>query len=108
MEEEIPKNLPRMLPKKNLLASLPKYLKDPANYLKIRKALFEAGASTCDHAEVIEWAGCLKCQRKQWDRKETMRRLGFQNGRQYLLWARTHERILSLHRDPLPKYNSLT
>lgn len=106
MEEDIAKKLPARLPRNRLLDSLPYYLKDPANYEKIRKAIFEAGASTCDHAEVIEWAGCMKCQRKQWDRKETMARLGFQNGQQYLMWARTHERIRSLQRDRLEKYNT--
>ena len=105
-EEETAKKLPRRLPRNNLLASLPRHLKDPANYEKIQRAIFEAGASTCDHAEVIEWAGCVKCQRKQWDRKETMVRLGFQNGQQYLLWRRAHENIRSLRRDRLEKYNS--
>jgi len=90
---------------KNNIASLPAYLKDPANYEKIQKAIFEAGASTCDHAEVIEWAGCMKCQGKQWERKETMARLGFQNGQQYLAWKRIHERIRSGRKVKIEKYN---
>ena len=96
---------PKKLPKNNI-SSLPRHLKDPANYEKIMKALYEAGASTCDHTEVLEWGGCLKCQRKQWDRKEMMARLGFQNGQQYLQWRRIHERIRNLRKDPLPKYNT--
>ena len=107
MDEQVPKNLPARLPQNNLLVSLPRHLKDPANYEKIQRAIFEAGASTCDHSDVYEWAGCMKCQRKQWNRKETMRRLGFETGHQYLLWRRAHEQIRSLRRDPLPKYNQI-
>ena len=98
--------VPRYMPQHPLLRNLPKHLKDPANYEKIQRAIFKAGASTCGHGEVGEWATCKKCQRKQWDRKEVMERLGFVSGQQYLMWRRVHERIRDLKRDPLAKYST--
>ena len=105
MESEFPK-LPKKLPAQTILKSLPAYLKEPANYEKIQRAIYEAGASTCNHAEIAEWGKCKKCQLKAWNRKEMLYRLGFRSGTQYLMWKRTHERIRSLRRDRLPKYNT--
>lgn len=102
-EQKVP-ILPRFLPKNPLLQGMPEHLKDPANFKKIYKAIYNAGVSMCDHAEVIEWAGCKKCQSKAWARKETMKKLGFRSGSQYLLWCRIHEQIKE--RVPLPKYNT--
>lgn len=96
--------LPRYLPKNPILQGMPEHLKDPANYEKIRKAILNAGATPHSHSEVLQWSGCKTCQRKQWDRKEMMKKLGFKNGQQYLLWCRIHEQIKE--RVPLLKYNS--
>lgn len=93
--------LPRKLPSNPLLDTIPNYLKDPANYEKICKAILDAGATPHSHSEVIQWAGCKTCQRKEWDRKEMMKRLGFQSGKQYLLWKKIHEQIRSPKRSPI-------
>mgnify|MGYP001588727714 CR=1 FL=1 len=106
LEQNIAKNLPRKISTRDLVSSLPRHLKEPRNYEKVLKAVYEAGASTCDHSEVIEWYGCVKCQNKQKDRAETMRRLGFQNGQQYLAWRKIHEEIRSMKRVRLEKYNT--
>ena len=76
-----------------VLASLPDHLKDPANYYKIQKAILEAGSTKHSHGEIGEWAKCKYCQWKEWNRKETILRLGFKNGTQYILWKKTHEEI---------------
>ena len=89
-----------------LTASLPAYLKDPANYKRVQKELLDAGATRHSHGEMVEWAGCVPCQRKLRDRVEMMKKLGFKSPAQYMAWYRTHEQILSLKRDPLPKYNT--
>lgn len=83
---------------------MPDYLKDPANYEKIQLALYDAGGSTCGHTELIEWSACNKCQRKQHDRAELMRKLGFASGAQYLAWKKVHDTIRE--KVPLAKYNS--
>ena len=82
-----------------LLAMLPDYLKDPANYYKIQKAIIEAGATKHSHGEITDWAACKYCQQKQWNRKETMLKLGFKNGPQYMMWKKTHIDIIE--RTPL-------
>ena len=94
MKEETPQvpQLPKKLPR-NILTILPRHLKDPKNYEKICKTIYEAGASLCDHAEVFEWYACNKCQQKQHERAEMMRKLGFKNGQQYLMWKKAQEYI---------------
>lgn len=87
-----------------LVADLPPHLKDPKNYKKVMSALYEAGASKCDHSEVLEWSQCSKCQLKQHERAEMMRKLGFTSGAQFLAWRKIHETIIS--RVSLEKYNS--
>ena len=98
-----PKTFPKYRPNP-LFAGMPDYLKDPDNYEKIQRALLDAGATRHSHAEVIDWAGCRECQKKQWARKEMMKKLGFQSGRQYLEWKKVHDTIKS--RVQLPKYNT--
>ena len=85
-----------------VLASFPSNLKDPANFLKVKKAILDAGATRHSHAEVVNWAGGISCQRKQWDRKEMMKRLGFRSGQHYLIWCKIHEEIK--RRVPLVKW----
>lgn len=89
-----------------LIASLPAYLKEPKNYLKVQKAIIQAGATKHSHSDMGEWAGCNTCQTKQHERAETMRKLGFKSGRQYMAWKKIHEEILNLYRrNKLPKYD---
>lgn len=84
---------PRFLPKNAIFTGLPDSLKDPKNFEKVYKTIFEAGASTCDHTEVLEYAMCSKCQMKMKNRADTMRRLGFSSGKQYLEWLKVHQKI---------------
>lgn len=88
-----------------MLAKLPAYLKDPANYRKIQLALLDAGATKHSHAEIIDWSACVECQRKQHDRKEMMRKLGFTSGTQYMAWKQVHEKIKE--RNPLVDWTKL-
>lgn len=99
------KLLPRVLPPNPLLSGLPAYLKNPKNYEKVYKAIYNAGVSSCDHSEVLEWAGCSKCQARQRDRLLMMRKLGFTSGKQYLAWDRVHQQIRSNLKAPLEKYD---
>lgn len=90
--------------KGNVLAGLPEFLKDPKNYKKIRKELYEIMASKCDHGEVLEWATCPKCQSKMREHADFLRKLGFVSPAQYYAWRQVHEQIEK--RVPFPKYNS--
>ena len=93
MSEKItPSSFPMYRPNP-LLATLPAYLKDPANYQKVQKALIQAGATKHSHGEMVDWAACKTCQRKQWDRKEMMLKLGFKSGASYMAWKKTMETI---------------
>lgn len=102
MTPEEAKELPNQKKLHPMLANLPAYLKDPANYDKIRLSILEAGATKHSHGEVGEWALCKHCQQKEWDRKEFMLKLGFKTGAQYKSWQRVHEEII--RRDPLVKW----
>lgn len=92
--------------KPSITASLPEYLKDPKNFKKIRKALYEIMASKCDHSEVIEWATCVKCQKKMRDHAEFLRKLGFTSPAQYYAWRKIHEKIEEHQKVKYAKYNS--
>lgn len=113
-----PNTFPRYKPGEPhpLIANMPKHLKDHANWKKINKAILNAGASSHSHSEIVDWGGCYHCQRKQWERKEMMRLLGFESGVQYLVWQKVHSEIeRTLHPEnwvdkvkrwvKLPKYN---
>lgn len=86
------------------LATLPAYLKDPKNYDKVMKAILDAGATRHSHGEIADWAACAACQRKAWDRKEFMTKLGFKHAAQFKAWQQVHMAIKE--RVPLAKYNS--
>jgi hypothetical protein len=93
------KKLPKQVPLSKgqlLLQGLPDYLKDPANYMKIQKAILDAGATKHSHSEMILWAECKSCQKKQWDRKETMHHLGFKSGAQYLAWKKIMDTMIDV------------
>lgn len=89
-----------------LVASLPPHLKDPANYEKIRKVILQALAGGCSHGDMMEWAGCFKCQRRFQTRREVLKSLGFRNPAQYLAWQKIHEKILEIQKVKLTKYNA--
>lgn len=103
MTEEEAKKLPKAKPHP-IVASLPAYLKDPANFDKIQRAILDAGATRHSHGEVVDWAGCVECQSRQRNRLEMMKRLGFNNAAQYMAWRKIHEHIQK--KVILPKYNS--
>ena len=86
-----------------VLLSFPPHIKDPKNVKKIKKAILDAGATKHSHGEVVQWAACAECQKKQWDRKEMMKKLGFKSGSHYLIWCKIHEEIT--RRVPLVDWN---
>lgn len=90
MTDITPDTFPTYIPNP-LISSLPDYLKDPANYDKVQKALYDAGGTKCSHSDLSEWSACSDCQIAQHTRAELMRRLGFRSGRQYMAWKKTHE-----------------
>ena len=83
---------------------MPAHLKDRKNFVKIYKAIAEAGRTKCSHGEVSEWAACWKCQNRANDRLLMMKSLGFTSKAMYLTWLKIHQEIE--RRVPLPKYNS--
>ena len=82
---------------------MPEYLKDHANYEKIQKTIIETLAGNCSHSEVVEWAGCPKCQRRFAEKGNVIRKLGFRSIPQYMAWQKTHQHIKDRIR--LAKYN---
>ena len=97
---------PKTLPRVSTFDGMPKYLKDPKNYEKIMKLLYEAGNSRCSHSEIFEFSMCKKCEQSRINRVLTMRKLGFRDGQQYISWRRVHENLRTYHREELEKYNS--
>jgi hypothetical protein len=86
-----------------LLQMLPPHLKDPQNYEKIQKEIMASFVSNCGHNEMMEWANCKKCTKKMLQRRILLKRLGFKNAIQYMLWQRLHTEIKK--RISLAKYN---
>ena len=106
MTDITPSTFPKYTPNP-LLIGLPAYLKESKNYDKIRRVILDAGATRHSHSEMLDWSACKTCQRKQWDRKETMKRLGFRSGVQYLEWRKVQEEIKKRRGISLPKYNTI-
>jgi len=79
--------------KVHVLAGLPEYLKDPANYQKIRKAIYETIATKHSHSDILEWGACVNCQIKLKEHGELIRRLGFTCPEQYRAWLKVHAKI---------------
>ena len=87
-----------------LTADLPAYLKDPANYDKVRKALLDELATTHSHSDMLDWFKCTSCQIKAKNHVDMMRKFGFKNAAQYMAWQKIHTQIKG--RQILPKYNT--
>ncbi len=104
--QEIAKELPKELPRVSVFQGMPQYLKEPKNYEKVMKLLYEAGNSKCSHSDMFEYSACKKCEPARIRRAIVMRKLGFKGGQQYLAWRKTHENMRVYHRDELEKYNS--
>ena len=78
----------------NALDGLPVYLKDPQHFERIQREIYECLSGACTtHTEVIEAAGCFKCQRAFKKRSDFIIGLGFKSPAQYMAWVKTHTYI---------------
>ena len=75
------------------LAGLPAYLKDPVNYMKVKKALYETIATKHSHSDLLEYSACVGCQIKIRNHADMVRKLGFTSPAQYYAWRKVHEHI---------------
>lgn len=82
---------------------MPAYLKDHDNFTKIQKTILDTLAGKCSHGEIMEWAGCAKCQRRFKERGQVIRKLGFKSMAQYMAWVKVHQTIKE--RIKLAKYD---
>lgn len=89
-----------------ILASLPDYLKDPENFKKIQAKIVDTMISSCGHSDIIQWSECKKCTDKMLQRRLLLRKLGFKNPAQYMMWRKVHEKIAEHQKMILPKYNA--
>jgi len=81
-------------PRKNpLLANLPDYLKNPANFETVQKQILATILTTCGHSDILEHAACKKCTEKMLARRKLLKKLGFKNAQQYMAWRAVHEEI---------------
>jgi len=81
---------PRVNP---LIADLPEYLKNPANFAEIQKKIIASVQTSCTHSDVFEMAKCEKCTKKMLERRKLLKKLGFKNPRQYMEWRKIHEEV---------------
>jgi hypothetical protein len=88
-----------------LLRNLPEYLKNPANYISIRKQILETLAVGHSHSELEGYAKCPTCTQKMLDRRRLLKKLGFKNPAQYLVWQKVHEEIARSY--PLVDWSAL-
>jgi len=92
-EDIKPDTFPNASKKVPILAELPAYLKDPANYKKIRLALLDTLATTHSHSDLLEWGACGQCQMKVRNHAEMIRKLGFTCPAQYYAWRKISEKV---------------
>ena len=83
-----------------LIASLPKALKDPANYEKIKKAISDTMIvkdtkleKACVHEDIASMSTCPRCTKNMLARRMLLKKLGFKNPAQYWAWQKVHEEI---------------
>ena len=76
-----------------LTRHLPDYVKDPANYEKIQKALLETLTCGKSHADAFEMSQCTKCTNNMLERHALMGKFGFKTSAQYMAWKETMEYI---------------
>ena len=95
-----------------LLKGLPKHLKDPANYEKIKKAISDTMIvkdtkleKACVHEDVHAMSLCPRCTKNMLARRVLLKRLGFKNPAQYRMWHKIHQEIRA--RYPLVDWKSL-
>ena len=85
-----------------LVASLPDFVKNPANFQKIQRALLDTFGGH-SHSEIAQFAACKKCSEGMMERRMLLKKLGFKNAAQYMEWRKIHENIIT--RVPLRKYD---
>lgn len=76
-----------------LLASLPDFLKDPANYEKIQMAVYKTFRTKHSHGDILEWSKCSECSGKMLKRRHLLKSLGFKHPAQYMAWQKVHTEI---------------
>lgn len=103
MNDITPKTFPTH--KVHPLDGLPEFLKDPANYMKVQRALLETLTCGKSHSELLNMADCKKCKENMLIRRELMKRFGFKHPAMYMAWRKTHEYIKASV--PLDEYNSM-
>lgn len=86
---------------------MPQWLKEPSCYAKVQKFIIETLAGTHSHGEVIDWATCPQCQRRFYERRDVIMKLGFKSMGQYLAWQKVMRQIHAPRKDPLKKYNDI-
>lgn len=77
----------------NPLGHLPDYVKDPANYETIERALLDTRFCGKTHSEPAQMFDCPKCQEKTIERRALMKKFGFKSAGDYLNWKKIHEEI---------------
>lgn len=76
-----------------LLAELSDYLKDPGNYMEIKKKILDTLAVGHSHSELLGYASCVTCTANMEKRRKLLRDLGFKNPAQYRAWDKVHTEI---------------
>lgn len=77
----------------NKVGHLPDFVKDPANYEKIERALLDTRFCGKTHSDPSQMFECKGCQNKTLERRELMEKFGFRDASDYLNWKKIHEEI---------------
>ena len=80
--------LPKKIKPNPLFKGMSKSLKDPANYEKIEKSLFEILKSDHKHRTASSYVKCKECNEKRLARQKAMDDLGFKSIKQYMEWKK--------------------
>ena len=95
------KKLPKYVPGHPLLRGLPKYLKTPESYDKIRRVILDTLTTGHSHSELFQYVNCKLCSSKMFERRLLLKKLGFTSPAQFMAWQKVHQEMISLRRDPI-------
>ncbi len=85
----------KAIAKQPLTASLPDFVKDPANYQAIEKKLKMTMLSDHTHTTVKQFVKCARCTTKRAKRDAIMKEYGFESAAQFYEWRRIMDIIIN-------------
>ena len=95
------KSKPTEFKTSKLLKELPKHLKNPRDYWKIKRFLLDVLGGKHSHSEMKQWASCKQCMDKANDLVMARKKLGFKTPAHYYAWDKVMSFIYNPKKMPI-------